>query len=304
VVTQSEIQVVETTFHGHACLTLEAGGPRVTVSTDVGPRVLAVSLPDGTGEGLLASLPDLTIETPGQPPYRMYGGHRLWSSPEEPAVTYLPDDASVVVERTPDGVGFSHLQAATGLRRTMRLAPLADTVVIDHILANDGSRTLEVAPWAITQLTPGGEAWLPRSLVPVDAFGLQANGSLVLWPYTRFGDPRLDLGDPIIRVLAVPGSEGRVKVGLQGRPGWAAYRRGDAVLVKRVGWIEGAPYPDLDASIQCYSCGDFIEVETLGPLANLPAGASTVHRETWTLARVDPSAPMEDVLSQLGLAAG
>jgi hypothetical protein len=247
-------------------------------------------------------VPQLSIETPGQAPFRMHGGHRLWSAPEVPEVTYRSDDEPVTVERAADSVAFSHHQASTGLRRTMRITPTPDSVVIDHALRNDGAATTRVAPWAITMLTPGGEAWLPRSLDALDANGLQANGSLVLWPYTRLGDPRLVLGDPVIRVRAVAGSEGRVKVGLQGRPGWATYRLGDAVLVKRVAWLEGETYPDMDASIQCYSCGDFIEVETLGPLATLSPGDTTVHRETWSLARVDAGAPMATVLTSLGLA--
>ncbi len=160
---------------------------------------------------------------------------------------------------------------------------------------------MRVAAWAITMLTPGGEAWLPRFLGRSDPGGFQANGSIVLWPYTRLTDARLVLGDPVIRVLAVAGSEDRTKIGLQGRPGWTAYRRGDAVLVKHVAWLDGESYPDLDASVQCYSCGDFIEVETLGPLVTLTPGESTTHRETWTLTRVDPDASMETVLGQLRL---
>jgi hypothetical protein len=296
------LNITQITIRGHSCLALDAGGPRIAVTTDVGPRVLAATLPDGTGDGLLAAVPQLSIEPPGQPPFRMHGGHRLWSAPEVPEVTYLSDDEPVTVERAADSVGFSHHQAATGLRRTMRVTPTPDAVVIDHALRNDGTASTRVAPWAITMLTPGGEAWLPRSLDALDANGLQANGSLVLWPYTRFADPRLVPGDPVIRVRAVAGSEGRVKVGLQGRPGWAAYRLGDAVLVKRVAWLEGETYPDMDASIQCYSCGDFIEVETLGPLVTLSPGDTTVHRETWSLARVDAGAPMEAVLTSLGLA--
>lgn len=303
VVDDGLLHIDEVTLDGHPCLALGVGGPRVTVTTDVGPRVLSITLPDGTGEGLLASLPALTIDTPDQASFRMYGGHRLWAAPEVPATTYLPDDHPPTVTRAADSVTSSELQA-TGLRKTMRVAPALDSIIIDHVLANEGPAAVRVSPWAITMLTPGGEAWLPRWMGRADPGGYQANGSLVLWPYTRFDDPRLVPGDPIIRVLAVAGSEGRVKVGLQGRPGWAAYRRGDSVLVKRVAWLDGEAYPDMDASIQCYSCGDFIELETLGPLVTLTPGESTTHRETWTLTRVDAAAPMEAVLEQLGLGAG
>ncbi len=295
------MRIDDITFDGHTCLSLDAGGPRVVVTTDVGPRILAIRLADGTGEGLLASLPALSIETPGQAPFRMVGGHRLWAAPEVPASTYLPDDDPPSMSRSDDSVALSDLQA-TGLRKTLRVEVGPEAVVIDHSLANEATEAMRVAPWAITMLTPGGEAWLPRFMGRSDPGGFQANGSLVLWPYTRFGDARLVPGDPITRVLAIPGSEGRVKVGLQGRPGWAAYRRGDALLVKRFTWLEGEAYPDLDASLQCYSCGDFIELETLGPFVTLAPGASTTHRETWTLHRVDPGAPMDVVLAQVGLA--
>ncbi len=297
------LRIDEVTHDGHASLALDAGGPRVVVITDVGPRILGVSLPDGTGEGLLASLPGLTIDTPGQPPFRMHGGHRLWAAPEVPASTYLPDDDPPTVERSDTHVAFAAFGPA-GLRKTMRVAPTAGSVVIDHVLANEGPGPIEAAPWAITMLTPGGEAWLPRWLGRSDPGGFQANGSLVLWPYTRLTDPRLVLDHPIIRVLALAGSEGRVKVGLQGRVGWAAYRRADALLVKHVSWVEGARYADLEASVQCYCSGDFIELESLGPMVTLAPGESTTHRETWTLARVDPQAPMDAVLVQLGLADG
>jgi len=298
-VTSGSLRIEQVTRDGHACLRLDAGGPHVWVTTDVGPRVLAMTLADGTGDGMLASLPDLSIDLPGLPTFRMHGGHRLWAAPEVPSVTYLPDDGPPDVERSADGVAFSH-PGATGIRTAMRVMPTAESVVIDHVLANERDQPIEVAPWAITMLTPGGEAWLPRFEGRTDAGGFQANGSLVLWPYTRLTDPRLVLGDPVIRVLAVAGSEGRVKVGLQGRVGWAAYRRGDALFVKQTTWLEGETYPDLDASLQCYSCGDFIELETLGPLVTLAPGAATAHRETWSMSRVDPDQPMDAVLAELG----
>lgn len=298
--TTGRLRIEEVTHDGHPCLALDAGGPRVVVTTDLGPRVLALTLPDGTGAGLLASLPDLSIDAPGLPSYRMVGGHRLWVAPEDPPVTYVPDGDPPTVEQAVDSVAFS-VAGGQGLRKTIRVRPTPDSVILDHVLANEGPATVEVAPWAITMLTPGGEAWLPRWMGRADPGGYQANGSLVLWPYTRLEDPRLALGDPIVRVLAVAGAEGRVKVGLQGRAGWAAYRRDDALFVKRAAWLEGERYVDLGASVQCYSSGDFIEVETLGSLVTLEPGASTVHREVWSLTCVDPATSMERVLDRLGL---
>ena len=91
------------------------------------------------------------------------------------------------------------------------------------------------------------------------------------------------------------------KIGLSGQAGWIAYRRGGTVLVKRATYHEGATYPDFGASLQCYSGGDFIEIETLGPLVSLAPGASVDHRETWTLHAVDETMGSDDVMALLGL---
>ena len=295
------VHVEEITVQGHPCHAVDRGGPRVVITTDVGPRILSVTLPDGTGDGLLASLPDLRIDRQGWPRFQLHGGHRLWAGPEIPETTYLPDDGPIAVERTTDGVACSYLEPETGLRRTVRVAPDAAAVVVDHVLTNSGASPIEVAPWAITMCTPGGEAWMPRFMGASDAHGVLPNGALVTWPYTRLADPRLVLDDPILRLRSVAGATTPCKIGVAGRAGWIAYRLGGAVLVKRVEYLEGTTYPDLGASLQCYSGGDFLEIETLGPLVTLAPGASIGHQETWSLHALDPAMDTHYALRVLGL---
>lgn len=296
------LRVTPTTLQGLACVVIERGGPRVTLTTEVGPRILAVSLPDGTGEGLLASLPDHAIERAGWPRFRLHGGHRLWAGPEVPEATYLPDDGPVTVTQDGHGVSASYLEVGTGIRRTISVQPGASSVTLDHRLTNEGPAPVETAPWAITMCSPGGEAWVPRYMGNSDPHGLQPSGSLVLWPYTRLCDERLQFEDPVIRVKAVRGASGPCKIGLQGQSGWIAYHLGGAVLVKRASHIDGATYPDLGASTQCYTSGDFLEIETLGALVELAPGTSIDHRETWSLHAVDPGRDAAELLSELGLA--
>ena len=146
----------------------------------------------------------------------MHGGHRLWAAPEVPETTYLPDDGPVDVERAADRVSCSYLEPETGLRRTIGVAPTADSVVVDHRLVNEGQTPVDVAPWAITMCTPGGEAWVPRPVRAADPHGVLPNGSLVTWPYTRLSDDRLVLEDPILRIRAVAGAATPCKVGVAG----------------------------------------------------------------------------------------
>ena len=298
------LHVDEVLVQGHPCVAVDRGGPRVVITTDVGPRILSVALPDGTGDGLLVSLPELRIERPGWPRFQLHGGHRLWAAPEVPETTYLPDDGPVTLDRDTDSVSCSYLELATGMSRTVRVAPTADAVIVDHTLRNQGTAALEVAPWAITMCTPGGEAWLPRFLGATDPHGVQSNGALVTWPYTRLADERLVLDDPVIRLRGVAGAASPCKIGIAGRVDWIAYRLGAAVLVKRVTYVEGAEYVDLGASVQCYSGGEFLEIETLGPLVALAPGASVGHRETWSLHAVDAGLDSRAALRALGLDQG
>ena len=151
--------------------------------------------------------------------------------------------------------------------------------------------------------TPGGEAWVPRYTGPGDAHGVLPNGSLVTWPYTRLSDDRLTLSDPVIRLARGRGrSERRARSASPGRAGWIAYRLGGVVLVKRVTWLEGATYPDLGASLQCYSRRRLPGDRDPRPAGQPAPGESIDHEETWSLHAVEPAAAADDVLRQLGLA--
>lgn len=46
---------------------------------------------------------------------------------------------------------------------------------------------------------------------------------------------------------------------------------------------EGATYTDFGSNTEVYAAGDFIEVESLGPLRPIPAGQTAQHVEAWYL---------------------
>jgi len=294
--------VIEEISHaGYRCLRLARGGLAVTVTVDVGPRVIAFTS-DG-GPSPFALTPDLTIDRPGLATFRMHGGHRLWCAPEVPEMTYLPDDRPVEVRSGPEGATFGSFEPRTGIRKELRISIGDAGVVVDHVLRNQGASPVRHAPWAITMLTLGGEAWIPQSQDPLDPGGFQGNRSIVLWPYSLLTDERLVVGDRLLRVRAPEGVPGRFKLGTQANPGWLAYRLGAQLFVKRARHLPGSEYVDLGASAQCYVGDRFIEVETLGPIVTLQPGGSTEHRETWSLHTVGADADPEATIAGLGLPA-
>ncbi len=268
-------------FHGMPTRRLENQHLRLEYLSEAGPRIVRVFLGD-SNQNLLVELPTATISTPiGD--YHLRGGHRLWHSPEVMPRTYVPDDAGVKVEELPEGVRLiGPTEALTGIQKSIEIHLRADrpSMTLRHELRNNGVWPVELAPWAITQLPLGGVAILPQQVGPLDATGLLPNRQLVLWPYTRWSDPRLQLAEDYILLQAQP-LQPPCKVGYLNRRGWVAYWRERVLFVKRFSSRPAAPHADFGCNAEFYCNDAFIEMETIAPLTTLDPGQSVEHVETW-----------------------
>ncbi|MET0830814.1 MAG: hypothetical protein ABWY62_00410 [Acidimicrobiia bacterium] len=254
------------------------GRYRVEVATGFGPRVTGLSIDEGPE--LLARLDPATgLALDGGGFYRFHGGHRLWAAPEVPDVTYAPDDHECSVIRDGEALTVSAPVDRAGLVKEISVAAFAggDALVIDHRLTSWGG-TVDVAPWAITQVPLGGTAILPVS-GPGD--GLQANRSLVLWPYTDLWDDRIGWRGDLVLIDAAGGPP--VKLGSGPAPGRIGYFHQGILFVKKIPAATEGDYPDRGAVGQVYVGQGFCELESMGPLVTLVDGASVTHRETWTV---------------------
>lgn len=274
-----------TQYAGHEAVLIEAGPVRLVASTSVGPRILALLTEDGANA--FAELPDMTLPCPGSQPIHLRGGHRLWAAPEEPRVTYRPDDDPVRVEHIPDGVRLTTPSDAVAgtIRETSITITGPGCVRLDYRVTNTADRPQHLAAWAITMMAPLGRAWLPYIAGEFDAGGFQAQRNIVLWSYTHTDDPRYILSDAAIELrtalVAERGITDSFKVGTSLRRGWLAHWREGVLFVKRAAHDETATYADMGASAQVYSHRTFTELETLGPLTDLAPGQAAHHREDW-----------------------
>jgi hypothetical protein len=251
---------------------------------EAGPRIVRLTLADAPGQNLLVEVPDLKLSTPiGD--FSLRGGHRLWHSPEVIPRTYLADNSGLVVEERPDGVRLTQpTEALSRIGKSVEIRLHADrpAVTLRHQLRNEGAWPVELAPWSITMLPLGGLAILPQTVEPLDPSALQPNRQLVLWPYTKWQDPRLALADDYVLIHAEARSPA-CKVGYLNRQGWCAYLRQGVLFVKRFEPRVTATHPDFGCNVEFY-CGDrFIEMETLGPVTRLEPGQAVDHVETWEL---------------------
>ena len=85
-------------FFGYPTRTLANEHIRLDYLTTAGPRIVRLSLA-GSDDNLLAEVADIKIPTPYGDFY-IFGGHRLWHSPEAFPRSYLPDNDAPAIERS------------------------------------------------------------------------------------------------------------------------------------------------------------------------------------------------------------
>ncbi len=276
-----------TDYYGQPTARLENDYLILDYLTQGGPRIVRL-IPKVLGENLLAETPDYELPSP-YGPYRLWGGHRLWHAPETAARTYVPDDSGLRVVNVPDGVVLTHDEPRTGIRKEVAITMPRDapTVHLVHRLTNTGLWSVELAPWAITQLRLGGTAVLPTTGAADDE-GLLPDRLIALWPYSRWDDPRFRPGEAAIEIVTQAIAR-PFKLGYLNRAGWLAYRYGGVTFTKRWTPQPERPHVDFGCNAEVYTNDRHLELETLGPLVRLAPGETVEHVEEWVVeVRQDP----------------
>jgi hypothetical protein len=270
----------KTDYRGGEALTLASAGLELTVTSSVGPRVVALRSKAGKAGNIFLEIP-----TPEKRAHGFYfrGGHRLWHSPEDIVRTYQPDDEPLAVEVLPKGVALTQpVEAKTGIEKAMRLELLGDrTVKVTHTLSNRGLWAVECAVWALTMFRPEGYGVVPLMPKGDHAKGdLLPNYAIVPWTFTDLSLPVWELHRDFIGINVAKAKTAQ-KIGLTNYPGWSAYWVDGVTFVKYSPVLAGVNYPDLGCAFETFTNGEMIELETLGALTKLAPGASATHVEHW-----------------------
>ena len=274
-------------------LRLSNGALELLVTTEVGPRVLRCAL--AGGPNLFREFEAQLGQTGGER-FQLYGGHRFWCAPEDRQRTYYPDNAPVEVIEEGCVVNHPATTETTGVRKELHLAlhPEAPQVVVTHRLVNAGTKPLELAPWALSVMAPGGVAVLPLPPRGTHPEALLPSSTLTLWPYTDLADARWSWGQRFVLLRQDPGARSPQKIGAYTPDGWAAYVVHGAAFVKRFPVTPGARYPDLNCTAEVFTNASMLELESLAPLVRLEPGAAVSHVERWQLEPEVPTPRHED----------
>ena len=291
----SALTIVRESSHGWPD-TYRLGNGRIEadVVTAIGPRIIELRAAGGQN---LFHVRAAEAGGRSEPDWVFRGGWRLWIAPERRETTYALDNAPCTAEV----IGGTTLrvsgppQPAAGIQKIIEVSLDAEQPclhLVSHI-RNIAERPLTYAAWSLSVMRPGGRAFVPLDVGPLDAF--DATRKLLLWSYTELADPRYRFGDRLVQIHhatvrpAKPGQSGRrddeSKIGVDSAQGWAAYLLHGTLYLKRFPHDPARQYPDGGATIEIYSSAEFLEVEQLSPLTTINPGEEIVFPEDWWVFR-------------------
>lgn len=269
------------------CIELSNGIVELIATVDFGPRIIRYGFVGGTN--MMKENTDPAVGTnkvnrfsENEQEWKIYGGHRFWTSPEALPRTYYPDNEPVAWEALDNGVLLTPpSEAWTQLQKQMevKMDPLSGEVTIIHRVTNVGAWPAEFAPWALSVMAEGGTAIIPQVKRET---GLLGNRVLALWPYSKMNDSRVHWGEHFILLRQGPG-ETPFKLGTNNENGWAAYYNNNHLFIKYYKHDPEAVYPDFGVSLEAYVCDHFLELETLGKLQAVRPDETVSHQEVWNL---------------------
>lgn len=275
------------------CLELEHEGITLLVTTDIGPRILRCSA-TGDDANLFGEFTDQLGRTESDE-YLLFGGHRLWHSPEAFPRSYSVDLDPV--EHNWDG------RRLTLMQRTEENTCIQKSIEIDcrpsggfrvrHQLVNEGPWPIQLAAWAMTVMAPGSHAIVPQEEFRSHPEYLHPARTITLWHYTRMDDPRVRWGQRFIQLEERSDFDRKFKVGIMNRQRWAACAIAGHLFVKTFAFERDATYPDGGCNCEMFTMPGFLELESLGALRNLESGQSLTHNEDWHLWSVG-KLPLDD----------
>jgi len=275
------------------CKVISNGLFEMYVTTEIGPRIIKLNLIGK--ENLMFTdvdremFVDVSSVFGENKNWYIYGGHRLWVSPEAMPYTYYPDNEPVDVKIDGKTVIFTPKpQKVNDLQHSIEINMCENKpcAKVTHKVENIGEKDVTGAIWALSVMTSGGTVICPQ---PDEDTGLLGNRCMAFWAYTRLTDSRANFFDKYITVKQNKNINEKFKFGINNTKGWLAYQNHGQIFKKT--YEPNHPdgiYPDGGMSTEVFTNNLFAEAETLSELKTLKKGEFITHTETWEL--IDSSA--------------
>lgn len=288
------------------CLEMTNGIIRLVVTLDFGPRVIRYSFSDGkniffedTHRVFQELNPQMEAVYGSGKPWIIYGGHRLWKSPETMPETYYPDNESVAYTLTPNGAVFTPpVQKWTNYAYeiVITLNESGSDVTVEHRVTNRGKESAEFSLWAISVMSGEGVEIVPQ---PSRKTGMSPKMKMAFWDYVDMTDKRLTWLKNYIVLRQDPDADGRMKFGINNEHGFAMYFNHGDMFLNQYDPVTDGTYPDGGMSFETFTNNLFLEMETLGELKTIGVGETIRHTERWSLHKEEMPELNDDQIDKL-----
>jgi hypothetical protein len=302
-----KISIVESYKHYGKCLKITNDLLEILITVDVGPRIIYFAAPGG--ENLLFNDESKSLGTSGElfesvfgvgERFFFYGGHRMWLAPQLMIHTSVPDNDPVKYTLIENGVKLTpETQEILGVQPYMKVTMPPDEarISIEVRYTNISEEEKQHACWQITQMAPGGVAFVPfmpelkmrnpgkpgarmpdfdllKPLVPRGVLAMFIGG---------FDDPRFGIDSRYITLKHDPSIYRPIKFGNANKEGWAMYANKGQMITLEFEHNPDGQYTDGGSSFECFASQDFLELESLGELITMKPGDTITHTETLSL---------------------
>ena len=210
-------------------------------------------------------------------------GSTFWPSPQSawgwPPLPEI-DHAPYRVDVEPGAVVLrSAVSPALGVAVDKRIAADAGrgAVLFEFAIHNRGAAPIQLAPWQITRVPPGGLSLFPTGSGAFAPSNLAVREALGVTWYAYDAAAVTD----------------HQKLFADGREGWLAHVDGDSVLIKTFAVVPRAGHAPGEAQIEIYAtpAHTYVEVEAQGPYETIAPGATLSWRVAWLVRRLPAGVP-------------
>lgn len=261
------------------------------IAEDIGPRILYFAHNRNPEFNIFGIVPDFGVKTQ-EGFWKIYGGHRLWSSPEERPRSYSLDDKPVEIKINGNSViirGFPEKE--NSIQKEIEIKPFSKNYIqVIHKIKNIGRWEIKIGCWALSVMRQKGFAIVPLKPVKVDKEGLLPDRRISIWPYTNLTDKRLILKNNYLFVRQKTEINNPFKIGVMANPMWTAYLVNGVAFVKKF-YSKKGDYPDFGCNVEVFTNSEILELETLGPLRTVAPSESITHVELWGIFDAEGLAP-------------
>lgn len=271
----------------------------IGIPEDIGPRVLYLASSKRPDFNLFGVLPQAKLETP-EGVWSLFGGHRLWSSPEAKPRSYSMDNQPVEVKIGAETITIQgNPEEQNSIQKKIEITPTSPhSLRVTHTIRNIGRWPIKLACWALSVMRQNGFAIIPLKAEPVDTDRLLPDRHISLWPYTDLSDKRLILENEYVFLKQNPQAQKPIKIGTIANPTWTAYWVEGMLFTKRFEKKEGE-FPDYGCSVEMYTNPDMLELETLSPLVVVNPSECLTHEELWEVREVGKLLPEHESIAKL-----